>query len=380
MEKAVIKKVLVTGARGFVGSNLMARLATQEGEGIQAMGFDVDTPEDAMLAAAESVDCVIHLAGANRPVDPADFGRTNVDLTARLLARLETAGCKPAIAATSSIQAAQDNPYGVSKRGMEEQLVGYAARSGAHTAVYRLVNVFGKWCRPNYNSVVATFCHNVTHGLPLRVDDPSRMVEFVYVDDVVDSLIAFIKGVEPEMLDGFATAGPRFRVSIGDLAVTLQSYADLRRAGLVPDLGDPFVKRLWATFLSYLEPDDFAYGADLKTDARGSLFEAVKTERGGQIFVSRTKPGITRGNHYHDTKTEKFIVLSGNARISFRNIRTGARHDIDVSGAEPRIVDIPPGWTHLIRNTGDTELLTLFWASEKFDPARPDTFAAEVQA
>lgn len=373
-----MKRILVTGAKGFVGSNLMARLAALPDPDLAVTGFDIDTPEPEMLDAAARADCIIHLAGANRPADPADFGRTNVDLTARLLARLATEGRKPGIAATSSVQAALDNPYGVSKRGMEERLAEFAAASGARVAVYRLANVFGKWCRPNYNSVAATFCHNVTHNLPLRVDDPARMVEFVYVDDVVDSLLAFIRGEEPETLEGFATAGPRFRVSLGELASRLQSYASLRRAGLVPDLGDPFVKRLWASFLSYLEPEDFAYPADLKTDARGSLFEAVKTERGGQIFVSRTRPGITRGNHYHDTKTEKFIVLAGSARISFRHVRSGARHDIDVSGSEPRIVDIPPGWTHLITNTGDTELMTLFWASEKFDPAKPDTYAAEV--
>ena len=373
------RRVLVTGARGFVGSNLMARLATQEGEGFEAIGCDIDTPESEMLDAAATADCIIHLAGANRPSDPSEFTHTNVDLTSRLLQRLADKGRKPDIVATSSIQAALDNPYGVSKRGMEERLAAFAAASGARVATYRLANLFGKWCRPNYNSVVATFCHNVTHGLPLRVDDPAKTIEFVYVDDVVDSLVAFIKGKDPEMLDGFATAGPRFTISLGRLADTLTAWADGRHAGLVPDLGDPFNRRLWATFLSYLEPGDFDYSADLKTDARGSLFEAVKTERGGQIFVSRTKPGITRGNHYHDTKTEKFIVLSGIARISFRHIRTGTRHDIDVSGDAPRIVDIPPGWTHLIRNTGDTELLTLFWASEKFDPAWPDTFAAEVQ-
>lgn len=373
-----MKRILVTGSGGFVGSNLMARLATSMGSGYEVTGCDVDTPEDLMMQAAVEADCIIHLAGANRPVDPADFAKTNSDLTARLINHLAVSGRSPDIAATSSIQAALDNPYGVSKRGMEEHLARFAESAGSRVAIYRLVNVFGKWCRPNYNSVVATFCHNVTHGIPLRVDDPAKIVEFVYIDDVVESLVAFIHGTDPAKLDGYATVGPRFKVPLGDLSSTLQSFASTRRAGVVPDLGDPWLKRLWATFLSYLDPEDFAYPADLKSDPRGSLFEAVKTPRGGQVFVSRTKPGITRGNHYHDSKTEKFIVLAGSARISFRHIRSGERKDVDVTGGEPRIVDIPPGWTHLIRNTGDTELVTLFWASEMLDPARPDTYVAEV--
>jgi len=376
--KPDMKKVLITGCNGFIGSNLMARLATQAGEGIEAIGCDIETPEREMMDAAIEADCIIHLAGANRPRDPADFRKTNIDLTSRLLSHLVGANKKPDIAATSSIQAALDNPYGTSKKGMEERLEEYATGTGARIAVYRLANVFGKWCRPDYNSVVATFCHNAAHNIPLRVDDPSRIIEFVYVDDVVESLIAFIQGKAPEQLNGFATAGPRFQISLGVLADSLASYAYLRKSGRVPDSGDPFVKRLWATFLAYLEPEEFGYSADLKSDARGSLFEAVKTERGGQIFVSRTKPGITRGNHYHNTKTEKFIVVSGNARISFRNIRSGARYDIDVSGEYPKVVDIPPGWTHLIHNTGTSELITVFWASELFDPSRPDTYAAEV--
>lgn len=356
-----MKKVLITGCNGFIGSNLMARLATQAGEGIEAVGCDLDSPEREMMAAAIESDCIIHLAGANRPADPDDFGKTNIDLTSRLLLNLAGANRKPDIAATSSIQAALDNPYGISKRGMEERLAGYTEETGARVAVYRLVNVFGKWCRPNYNSVVATFCHNLTHTIPLRVDDPSRIIEFVYVDDVVDSLFAFIRGKDPEQLNGFATVGPRFQVSLGVLAESLTSYAALRKSGRVPDLGDPLVKRLWATFLAYLEPEDFSYAADLKSDPRGSLFEAVKTERGGQIFVSRTKPGITRGNHYHNTKTEKFIVISGKARISFRNIRSDARYDIEVSGENPRVVDIPPGWTHLIRNTEPSRVCRSFF-------------------
>jgi UDP-2-acetamido-2,6-beta-L-arabino-hexul-4-ose reductase len=295
-----------------------------------------------------------------------------------LITHLKEAGKNPDIAATSSIQAKLDNPYGISKRGMEECLKDYALTTNARVAVYRLVNVFGKWCRPNYNSVVATFCHNLTHGIPLKVDDPKKIIEFVYVDDIVDSLIAFINGKEPESLEGYATVGPRFKIALGTLADSLTSYASLRTSGRVPDLGDPFIKRLWATFLSYLEPEEFNYSADVKTDARGSLFEAVKTERGGQIFVSHTKPGIIRGNHFHDTKTEKFIVVTGKAKISFRNIRTNDQYHIEVSGDDPKIVDIPPGWTHSIQNIADTELVTLFWASELFNQDKPDTYAAEV--
>jgi UDP-2-acetamido-2,6-beta-L-arabino-hexul-4-ose reductase len=269
-----------------------------------------------------------------------------------------------------------DNPYGVSKRRAEEMLRRFGESAGARITVFRLKNVFGKWCRPNYNSVVATFCHNVAHGLPLTISDPARILELVYVDDVCSAMLeaAGLNG-ESSSLKGkpFSEVAPVFTTSLGALAESIQSFRELRRTLRTPALDDPFVVRLYATYLSYLEPTDFSYQLDIKADQRGSLAEFIKSPCFGQIFVSHTKPGITRGDHYHHTKAEKFLVLQGEAVIRFRHMRDGSVVEYPVSGREYKVLDIPPGYTHSIENVGDTDLVTLFWADELFNPERPDT-------
>jgi len=377
-------KIFITGAQGFIGRNLLAWLAHMPEA--QAVGFDRDNTPAELEAGLATADCVIHLAGVNRPETVDEFRTGNVDLTARIGDVLAANGRAVPILFASSTQAELDNPYGVSKRQAEAALAAYARRSGARVVVYRLTNVFGKWCRPNYNSVVATFCHNVAHDLPITISDPEKEVAFVHVDDVIR---AFWEEIEKEKSSAasrgtevetqrlgevvYRDAGPVYPVSLGRLAELLQAFRQSRQTLVVPDFSDAFSHKLYGTFLSYLAPDDFAYDLTQRVDPRGSLAEFVKSPPFGQIFVSRTAPGITRGNHFHHLKTEKFLVLEGQAIIRFRHIHSAEVIEYPVDGAMYRVVDIPPGYTHSIENVGAGTLVTLFWASEIFDPQRPDT-------
>ncbi|MHB0856564.1 MAG: polysaccharide biosynthesis C-terminal domain-containing protein [Anaerolineae bacterium] len=369
-----MKTVLITGCEGFVGKNL--RVALAHCPDMAVRGYDVgNTPAelDAFLAEA---DIVYHLAGVNRPSDPAAFEAVNAGLTHDLCAALRRLGRAPTIVFASSIQAALDNPYGQSKRHAEEELRRFAEDSGACVVVYRFHNLFGKWCRPHYNSVVATFCHQIARDLPIAISDPARELELVYIDDAVDALVA---EREIARVPGFrfAEVAPVGCITLGKLAETLHAFRALRTSLVLPPL-DRFTRCLYATYLANLPEDSFAYSLPPKADDRGVLGEFVKSAAFGQIFVSRTHPGITRGNHYHHTKTEKFLVLEGEAVIRFRHILSDEILTYRVKGTELRVVDIPPGYTHAIKNVGTGELVTLFWASEPFDPARPDTYYEAV--
>jgi UDP-2-acetamido-2,6-beta-L-arabino-hexul-4-ose reductase len=284
------------------------------------------------------------------------------------------------------MQAELDNPYGVSKRQAEAVVVRYAEVSGARCTIFRLQNVFGKWCRPNYNSVAATFCHNIAHDLPITISDPARELELVHVDDVVEAFMAEVRSQESgvrtpigrESGVSYREVAPGYGVTLGRLAELIRSFRASRQTLRVPDFSDAFTRKLYGVFLSYLAPDDFAYDLTRHTDPRGALAEFVKSEPFGQLFVSRTKPGIARGNHYHHTKTEKFLVVEGEAIIRFRHIRGEDVIEYRVRGEDFRVVDIPTGYTHSIENIGAGELVTLFWSSEIFDPAQPDTIYEEV--
>jgi UDP-2-acetamido-2,6-beta-L-arabino-hexul-4-ose reductase len=366
--------VLVTGAGGFLGKNLCAAL--RERPGVVLVEHDLaDAPR--LAEAAGRADVVFHLAGVNRPDRPEEFEEGNARLTAALCAALEQAGRRAKVVLASSIQAELDNPYGKSKLGAERALEGYCDSTGAEGVVFRLKNLFGKWSRPNYNSVTATFCHHVARGLPIQISSPTNVVDLTYVDDVV---AAFVTELDGPGRPGFRRAEPlaSHRVTLGELAALVQSFRTQRTSLLLPDFSSRFVRALYATYLSYLEPDAFAYGLDVKRDDRGSLAEFVKSPSFGQIFVSRTRPGITRGHHFHHTKTEKFMVVQGEAVIRFRQIHGDAVLEYPVRGEEYRVVDIPPGYTHSIENVGSGELVTLFWSSEVFDPSAPDTFRARV--
>ncbi len=367
--------VLVTGAEGFVGRNLCAALRTSQE--IQTYEYDLDNSASELAEWLRTADVVVHLAGVNRPKSPDEYRTGNAGFTADICGQLQAMGRAPKVLLSSSLQAELDNPYGVSKREAEEELRRYCEESGAEGVVFRLKNLFGKWCRPNYNSVTATFCYNIAHGLPIEISDPAREIDLTYIDDVVDAIISEIHAPP---VPGFRFAGPlpSRAITLGQLAALVQSFRESRSTLVLPDFSERFVKQLYATYLSYLDESDFGYSLDIKSDNRGCLAEVVKSPGFGQIFVSRTLPGITRGNHYHHTKTEKFIVVEGRGVIRFRRIDSDRVTEYAVSGEAFQVVDIPPGYTHSIENVGDTEMVTLFWASEPFDPQHPDTYYEPV--
>jgi UDP-2-acetamido-2,6-beta-L-arabino-hexul-4-ose reductase len=368
-------QVLVLGADGFLGRNLAVSLKTLAG--VQVASIEVHTPEAERDHALQQADVIFHLAGMNRPTHPDEFRKGNVELTAELCGKLRKFGRAPTLVFSSSIQAALDNPYGTSKREAEEVLLRFGADNGAAIRIYRLRNVFGKWCRPDYNSVVATFCHHIANDEGIQISDPARELELVYVDDVTQAFlnelsIPFASHAPPEI--------PFFKITLGDLAGRIQSFHDMRHNLLAPDFAVPFNQQLYATYLSY-GPDAARHQQlAVKSDQRGGLAEFIKSHHFGQIFISRTRPGITRGNHYHHTKTEKFFVVEGRGVIRMRPIQSSAVLEYRVRGEAFQVIDIPPGFTHSIENIGEGDLVTLFWADQIFDPDRPDTYFLPVLA
>ena len=371
-------KVLVTGSKGFVGRNLCSALRTMSN--VAVLEFDYDNPPAELEVLLGEAEVIFHLAGVNRPKYEEEFKAGNAGLTEEICKVLLRLNRAPKIVLASSIQAELDNPYGSSKLQAEQALQVFAKTTGARTVVYRFKNLFGKWCRPNYNSVTATFCYNIAHGMPVAISDPARSIELTYIDDVVAALVGEIPSGEGVQESGFAFGAEltAYPITLGKLAELIASFCESRQTLLLPGFDSPLVKALYATYLSYLEGDDFAYPLQIRTDERGSLAEMMKSKTFGQIFVSRTKPGITRGNHYHHTKTEKFMVVEGDAVIRFRRIDSDDIIEHRVSGCEFRFVDIPPGYTHNITNIGEGELVTLFWASEIFNPEKADTFFLPV--
>lgn len=370
---AAVKTVVVTGARGFIGRNLLE--ACQRRPDLRVETFDSSDAIETLDARVRRADVIYHLAGVNRPDRPEDFEAVNAGVTRRLADAVAKSGTAALVVLASSTQAALDNPYGLSKRGAEDALrnLGDVAR----VRVFRLPGVFGKWCRPNYNSVVATFCHNVAKDIPIVVSDPLREIELVYIDDVVGAFVSLLDDPTPASY-AVLDVKPVYRVALGRLADTITGFRLDRASLFVPDLGDPFTKRLHATYLTYLNPQSLARAPEARADQRGVLVELLKSAHGGQIFVSRTRPGVTRGNHYHDTKVEWFCVVQGDAVIRLRHVLGDEVVSYSVSGRQIVMVDIPPGYSHSIENVGDEEMVVLFWSSEPFDPVRPDTFAREV--
>lgn len=368
-------RVVITGARGFIGRNLIAHLR-RRGD-VEIIGCDVDTAPSALEEALRTADLVFHLAGVNRPQRAEEFISGNVEFTAQVCEQLAHSGRPVPIVLSSSIQAERDNPYGRSKLLAEQMVQAYATERQAPGIIYRLKNVFGKWCRPNYNSVVATFCHNIARDLPITISDPATELELVHIDDVV---ARFAQELEGPHAPGavYREVSPVFKISLGQLAELLRTFRAMRDSLHLPDFSDPFVRKLYGTYVSYLEQDDFAYPLQQRCDERGCLAEFVKSPFAGQIFVSTTRPGVTRGNHYHHTKVEKFLVLHGKAVIRFRHIERGEVLEYVVEGKDLRVVDIPTGYTHSITNIGDDELVTLFWADEVFDPHHADTWYEDV--
>lgn len=375
--------ILVTGARGFVGRNLCAFLRTRQD--VQLIEIDLDSPPEILKQGIREADIIFHLAGVNRPENMEDYAIGNWGFTKELCHQLRAVDRAPAIIFSSSIQAEFNNPYGTSKLRAEEELLRFAEQTNAKVVIFRLKNVFGKWCRPNYNSVVATFCYNIAHDMPISISDASKQIELVYVDDVcaaMEEAAGLSEDPTTHLVvsaaHSHAQIAPVFKITLGELADIIRSFRETRRSLKIPPFDNAIIGKLYATYLSYLEGHDFVYTLDVKTDLRGDLTEYLKSSSFGQIFISRTKPGITRGNHYHHTKTEKFFVVQGSAVIRFRHILGSEIIVHHVRGDEFRVVDIPPGYTHSITNVGEGELVTLFWANEIFDPERPDTYFLEV--
>lgn len=370
-------KVLVTGANGFVGKNLISTL--KNAADVEILAYDIDTDVSLLPEYTAKCDFVFHLAGVNRPENTEEFMTGNFGFTSVLLNNLIQSNNKAPILITSSIQAVLDNPYGQSKKAGEDLIFQYGQDNGVETYVYRMPNVFGKWCRPNYNSAVATFCHNIARGLPITVNDPSHKMQLVYIDDVVAELIRASQGAankNPE--DGFCYIEPVHSATLGHIVELLESFKMSRNTLDIPDMSDGFTKKLHATYLSYLPEKEFSYPLKMNVDTRGSFTEILRTADRGQFSVNVAKPGITKGNHWHHTKNEKFLVVSGKGVIRFRRVDSDEITEYFVSGDKLEVVDIPTGYTHNIENIGDTDLVTFMWCNECFDPERPDTMFLEV--
>ena len=380
--------ILVTGAKGFVGKNLVEALKNIRdgkdktrgiGSDLIIYEFDIDTPSENLDEYCESADFVFHIAGVNRPENQEEFMEGNFGFTSVLLETLKKYDNKAPILITSSIQAALDNPYGKSKKAGEDLIFGYGKENEVKTLVYRLPNLFGKWCRPNYNSAVATFCHNISHNLPITVNDENHQLTLVYIDDLIDEMLRGLKGEETRNGE-FCSVPVSHKATLGEIVKLLYEFKNIPETKFVPDLTEnSFSKKLYSTYLSYLDPKDFSYELKMNCDDRGSFTEIIRTLNGGQFSVNISKPGITKGNHWHNTKTEKFVVVSGEGLIRLRKINSDEVVEYRVSGEKITVVDMIPGYTHSIVNLSDTkDLVTLMWCNECFDPERPDTFFEEV--
>ncbi len=372
MVKNCMKTVLITGADGFMGKNLIATL--RELENVEILKYDIENTLDELKDFAMRADFVFHLAGVNRPVDISEFEIGNKGFTEHLLDILKENDKQTPILMTSSTQAELNNPYGQSKKSAENAVFDYGKVTNSKVFVYRLSNVFGKWCRPNYNSVVATWCHNITRELPIQINNPDAELNLVYIDDIIQEFINALNGTEYRTTDDFCFISRTFNVTLKQLADTLYAFKDSRKTLILPNLDGDFERFLYATYLSYLPEKEFGYELQMKHDDRGWLAEFIKAKGFGQIFVSRTKPGITRGNHWHHTKVEKFLVVEGEAIVKFRHLFSSEVLEYRVLGGQLKVLDIPTGYTHSITNVGETDVITLFWADEIFDQDRPDTY------
>lgn len=379
--------ILVTGANGFVGKNLVAQLQNiKQGKAnnynlssdIEIYEFDVDTDKQLLDKYCADCDFVFNLAGVNRPENQEDFMKGNFGFASDLLDTLKKHNNKCPVMLSSSTQAALENPYGESKRAGEKLFFDYSVATGAKVLVYRFPNVFGKWCRPNYNSAVATFCNNIANDLPIQVNDRNHEMTLVYIDDVVDEFINALCGNENRD-DDFCRVKTEHYTTLGEIVDLIYSFKESRTNLSVPEMKEnSFTKKLYSTYLSYLPKDQFSYPLKMNVDNRGSFTEILRTADKGQFSVNISKPHITKGQHWHNTKNEKFLVVSGTGVIRFRRIDSDEVLEYFVSGDKLEVVDIPTGYTHNIENLGDTDMVTFMWCNECFNPDKPDTYFLEV--
>ena len=386
--------ILITGAKGFIGKNLCAQLnniATNRARwykvdpNITIMEYDIDSGFEQLEAYCKKADFVFNLAGTNRPKDVSEFMKGNFDFTFTLLNTLKKYGNKCPVMISSSSQAALDNPYGQSKKAGEDLMFQYAEETGAKVLIYRFPNLFGKWCRPNYNSVIATFCNNIANDLPIQVNDPNVMLNLVYIDDVVDELINALTG--DEYREGrFCYVPNVHRVRLGDIVDLLNSFERGRTSLQVPYVSDSFKKAIYSTFVSYLPESKISFALNMNIDTRGSFTEFIKTENHGQISINISKPGITKGQHWHNNSVERFLVVSGCGLIQLRKVgvdENGNKYPVisySVDGSNLRVIEMLPGYTHNLINLSETEdMVTIIWSNDCFDPNRPDTYFEPVE-
>ncbi|OQS42517.1 UDP-2-acetamido-2,6-beta-L-arabino-hexul-4-ose reductase [Chromobacterium haemolyticum] len=375
----ISRRILVTGANGFIGKNLTLRLRERDGNTVSTFLRGDDS--DRLAALVAQADAVIHLAGENRPADEDSFAEVNTGLTVAICHAIKNeyknSGRHIPLLLASSIQADQNNPYGRSKLAAEEAVESLSLATGNPCVVYRLPGVFGKWCKPNYNSVVATFCHNIARDLPIQINNPETFLQLVYVDDVVSALLASLEAPVPGLKK--EKVEPEYSISLDTLAEHILGFKECRTTLMTDRVGQGLIRALYATYVSFLPNESFAYEVSRYVDPRGVFVEMLKTPDCGQFSYFTAHPGITRGGHYHHTKSEKFLVIKGNALFRFRHLVTDELFELKTSGMEAQIVDTIPGWSHDITNIGTDELVVMLWANENFDREKPDTVAHKVK-
>jgi UDP-2-acetamido-2,6-beta-L-arabino-hexul-4-ose reductase len=365
--------VLVTGSNGFIGKNLIIHLNEL---GVNTTIYTRENCIQDLLYLIKESDFIVHLAGENRPVDEKDFDTVNAGLTTLICESVRSSGKQIPILLASTIQATFDNAYGKSKLDAEMIVKRFENDTENPIYIYRLPGVFGKWCKPNYNSAVATFCHNISHNLPIQVNDPSFELNLVYIDDVVAEFVKIIQGRQNNKKK--LSVQPEYKIKLGNLAAQIECFREGRDSLISERVGDGFVRKLYSTYVSYVSPEQFAYSIPSYGDERGMFAEMLKTKDSGQFSFFTAKPGVTRGDHYHHSKTEKFLVIQGKARFGFRHIISNETHEITTSGNKLKIVETVPGWSHNITNIGSEEMVVMLWANEIFDPDNPDTIAYKV--
>ncbi|MDK0557889.1 NAD-dependent epimerase/dehydratase family protein [Clostridium perfringens] len=369
-------KVLITGAKGFIGKNLVSTLEREDK--YEIICIDRENSKEELEKGVLNSDFIVHLAGINRPKNEEEFFKGNTGLTEEIIEILKKNNKNTSILITSSIQADLDNAYGQSKKGAEEALIKYMADTKGNVFIFRLPNVFGKWCRPNYNSAIATFCHNIARGEEVWISDPTREMTLVYIDDVVRNIKDVIDN-EKTYIPGYQNVDIEHKATLGEIVDLINSFKESRKSLMIPNMENELTKKLYSTYLSYLPEKDFSYPLKMNVDNRGSFTEFIKSKDRGQVSVNISKPGITKGNHWHDTKNEKFLVVSGEGVIRFRKVDSEEIIEYKVSGEKLEVVDIPVGYTHSIINTGERDMVTIMWVNEIFNPEKPDTIYLEVE-
>jgi UDP-2-acetamido-2,6-beta-L-arabino-hexul-4-ose reductase len=366
-------KVLITGSQGFIAKNLIAHL--QEDKSIQIYNFAKNDSHTLLEAYLKEVDFIFHLAGVNRPKNPKEFFEGNSDLTKSIVDILQKEQKSTPILLSSSTQVTRDNDYGKSKKEAEELLIKYANQTGAAIYIYRLPNVFGKWSKPNYNTVIATWCYNIAHNIPIQINDRETELNLVYIDDVIAS---FMEKLDLNSTQHYFEVATSYQKTLGEIEHLLYAFKQNRDNLVIPNVGEGFEKALYATYLSFLPKEDFSYELKGYEDERGTFYEILKTLSSGQFSLSTTAPGVTRGNHYHHTKNEKFLVVKGKALLEYRHIVTNEKISYTVSDQKMEVIEMIPGYTHNITNIGDEEMILFLWANEVFDRQKPDTYFAKV--